>query len=38
VWKNYEKYRVLLGSFESEHESRYTALAKLIEETRVELI
>jgi hypothetical protein len=38
VWKNYEKYRVLLGSFESEHGSRYTELAKLIEETREELI
>lgn len=37
VWKNYEKYRVLLGSFESEHENKYTALAKLIEETRTEL-
>ncbi|MBE0498045.1 MAG: DUF309 domain-containing protein [Campylobacterales bacterium] len=38
VWKNYEKYKVLLGSFESEHNSTYGALAKLIEETRMELI
>ncbi len=38
VWKNYEKYRVLLGCFESEHNSRYEALAKLLEKTRAELI
>jgi hypothetical protein len=38
VWKNYEKYSVLLGSFESEYNSRYMALARLMEETRTELI
>lgn len=38
VWKNYEKYRLLLGGFESEHNSSYAALAKLIEATRAELI
>lgn len=38
VWENYEKYSVLLGSFESEHNSSYAALSRLMEETRAELI
>ncbi len=38
VWKNYEKYIVLLGSFESPYNPRYQELSLLLEQKRVELV
>lgn len=38
VWKNYEKYRVLLGSFKSPYSGRYQELSCFLEEKRAELI
>jgi len=37
VWKNYEKYIVLLGSFESPYNSRYEELEYLLREKKSEL-
>ena len=37
VWKNYEKYIVLLGSFESPCNSRYEELEHLLREKKSEL-
>lgn len=37
VWKNFEKYIVLLGSFESPYNSRYQELDKFLREKRSEL-
>jgi len=38
VWKNYEKYIVLLGSFESPYNGRYQELSVFLEEKRVQLV
>lgn len=38
VWKNYEKYIVLLKTFESPLMRRYEELASLLEQKRVELV
>jgi len=38
VWKNYEKYKVLLGSFESPYDGRYRELSLLLEQKRGELV
>lgn len=38
VWKNYQKYIVLLGSFESPYNSRYEELSVFIAEKREELV
>jgi DUF309 family protein family protein len=38
VWKNYEKYIVLLGSFESPYNGRYQELSTFLEEKRVQLV
>lgn len=38
VWKNYEKYIVLLGSFESPYNGRYEELYTLLEEKRAQLV
>jgi len=38
VWKNYEKYKILLGSFESPHNGRYKELSLFLEQKREQLI
>ncbi len=38
VWKNYEKYINLLGSFESPYNRRYQELSTFLEEKRVQLV
>jgi len=38
VWKNYEKYKILLGSFESPYQGRYQELSLFLEEKRDELV
>ena len=38
VWKNYEKYIVLLGSFESPYNGRYQELSMFLEEKRAQLV
>ena len=38
VWKNYEKYIVLLGSFESPYNGRYRELSLFLEEKRAQLV
>ncbi len=38
VWKNYEKYKVLIGSFESPHNGRYQELSQFLEQKREQLI
>jgi len=38
VWKNYEKYKILLGSFESPHQGRYEELSQFLEQKRAQLI
>ncbi len=38
VWKNYEKYKVLLGTFESPFNSRYQELSQFLERKRAELV
>ncbi len=38
VWKNYEKYIVLLKTFESPWMRRYEELAQLLEQKRAELV
>jgi len=37
VWKNYEKYIILLGSFESPHNGRYQELDHFLREKKSEL-
>ena len=37
VWKNFEKYVILLGSFESPYNGRYTELDLLLREKNVQL-
>lgn len=37
VWKNYEKYIILLGSFESPHNGRYLELDQFLREKKSEL-
>jgi len=37
VWKNYEKYIILLGSFESPYNGRYTELDHLVRQKKSEL-
>ncbi len=38
VWKNYEKYKVLLKTFESPWMGRYEELALYLEQKKVELV
>lgn len=38
VWKNYEKYKILLGSFESPYHGRYEELARFLEQKQAELV
>lgn len=38
VWKNYEKYKVLLNTFESPYNGTYQELARFLEKKRAELI
>ena len=38
VWKNYEKYKVLLGIFESPYNGRYKELSQFLEKKRGELV
>ena len=38
VWKNYEKYKILLGSFESPHNGRYKELSLFLEQKRAQLV
>lgn len=38
VWKNYEKYIILLGSFESPYNGRYEELSLFLEEKRAQLV
>lgn len=37
VWKNYEKYKILLNTFQSPHNGTYEELSRCVEEKRVEL-
>ena len=38
VWKTYEKYKVLLGSFQSPYNGRYEELSLFLEQKRDELV
>jgi hypothetical protein len=38
AWKNYEKYIVLLGNFESPFNPRYQELSQFLEQKREELV
>ncbi len=38
VWKNYEKYIGLLGSFQSPYNGRYEELSRFLEEKRDQLV
>jgi Domain of unknown function (DUF309) len=38
VWKNFEKYRILIGSFESPYQGRYEELSKFLDQKRAQLI
>ena len=38
VWKNYEKYKILLGTFQSPHNGAYQELSRYLEEKRDQLI
>ncbi len=38
VWKNYEKYKVLLNTFESPYMGRYEELSEFLENKREELV
>jgi hypothetical protein len=38
VWKNYEKYIILLDSFESPYNGRYRELSQFLEQKREQLV
>lgn len=38
VWKNYEKYKILLNTFQSPHNGTYQEISLVLEEKRGELI
>ena len=38
VWKNYEKYKILLKTFESPYMRRYEELAQFLEQKREQLV